>query len=591
MKKYSNLLVTIAISAAGCLTGCNDNEFLKEKPETSFTYSNAFSVSSQVNDCLANVYYGHKQNLLNTAFGTYGLGTDILDERNERGMAVQLTVMSNWNTNSRLGQWNQWYNVIAMANLVLLGADRVEWANENDKQMVIAEARFLRGYFYLNLGELWGGVPIIDIFSESPRTDCVRATRKDTYLFAIADLEAAAAVLPDHQKPGRVGKGAAWHFIAEAYLALATDQNDAAYLDKSIAAANEVMKYHSLMKTRFGTRANSSSSGSYQSIPDYFPDGDVYFDLFQRGNFDYEEGNTESLWVDQNDVSYYEKYTGGLVGLPYPREWGPQSTGVRWLAEYIEAGAGNGPFNGGGITNDRFGINGNISAYTGGRSIGNNRPSRFAMYGVWENCGNDIRNSPINIRRSFKVLDPKHSLYGFELNPDNIGDYCTEFSLRDWHPVFTKTNPIDDWGYEGLELGISNRSNIYHDFYYTRVAETYLLRAEAKLRKGDKTGAAADINEIRDRARAPLITADEVTIDYILDERVRELYGEERRWQTLLRMGGDIPKNRIVKYGIHMVDYPENKNGEPWTDFLWPIPQSTIDSNIDAVLEQNPGWN
>ncbi|MDR2469620.1 MAG: RagB/SusD family nutrient uptake outer membrane protein, partial [Tannerella sp.] len=299
MKKYSNLLTTMAIVAAGCLTGCNDNEFLKEKPETSFSYAGAFSVSSQVNDCLTNVYYEHKQRLLNAGFATYGLGTDILDHRNEMGMASQLTIMSNWNTNSRLTQWNQWYGLIAMTNLVLLGVEQVEWANAADKQTVIAEARFLRGYFYLNLGELWGGVPIIDVFSESPRTDCVRATRKDTYLFALADLEAAAAVLPDHQKPGRVGKGAAWHFIAEAYLALAVDQNDAAYIDKSIAAASEVMKYHSLMKTRFGTRANPSSSGSYQGIPDYFPDGDVYFDLFQRGNLDYEEGNTESLWVDQ----------------------------------------------------------------------------------------------------------------------------------------------------------------------------------------------------------------------------------------------------------------------------------------------------
>ncbi|MDR2774534.1 MAG: RagB/SusD family nutrient uptake outer membrane protein, partial [Tannerella sp.] len=127
-------------------------------------------------------------------------------------------------------------------------------------------------------------------------------------------------------------------------------------------------------------------------------------------------------------------------------------------------------------------------------------------------------------------------------------------------------------------------------FYIARAAETLLLRAEAKLRKGDATGAAADINEVRERAHAPLVTPGDVTIDYILDERVRELYAEENRWQTLLRMGGDIARNRIMKYAVNFADYPAKKSGEPWTDFLWPIPQSTIDSNIDAILEQNPGW-
>lgn len=63
-----------------------------------------------------------------------------------------------------------------------------------------------------------------------------------------------------------------------------------------------------------------------------------------------------------------------------------------------------------------------------------------------------------------------------------------------------------------------------------------MLRAEAKFQKGDRQGAADDINEVRERAHAPLISAADVDLDYILDERARELYGEERRWNTLLRI-------------------------------------------------------
>ena len=595
----SKLFTVVVACLAGCLISCNDDEFLRENPETSFTYINAFTISSQVGDCLADVYYTHKQYVFNYNGDNAPQihGNDVLECRFAAGLSYNYSIMSNWHTNTAQTPWNTWYNIVAKANLTLYGAEQVTWANGNDKEQVIAQARFLRGYSYLNLGELWGGVPISDEFSETPRTDWVRSSRKDTYLFAIADLEAAAAVLPEHQQPGRVGKGAAYHFLAEAYLALAADQNnDPTSLDKAIAAADETLRRHQLMTERFGSRANPNSTGSYQDIPDYYPDGDVYFDLFQRGNLDYEEGNTESLWVEQANFSFYQKYASSansVVALNIPRMYGPQASNLAWRSEYVEEGAGMGPFNGGGVVNDRYGIPGSFSAFTGGRSVGYNRPTRFAMYGVWENCGGDIRNSPVNIRREFKVRDPNHSLYhveGFVISPDNVREYCTEGSIHDWHPVFSKTNPVDDWGYEGLESGVDNRTYVFHDFYYVRAAETYLLRAEAKLLKGDKAGAAADINTVRSRAKAPLITANDVTIDYILDERIRELYGEERRWQTLLRMGGDIPRNRIVKYGMHMADYPENKSGEPWTNFLWPVPQSTIDSNIDALLEQNPGW-
>ena len=78
-------------------------------------------------------------------------------------------------------------------------------------------------------------------------------------------------------------------------------------------------------------------------------------------------------------------------------------------------------------------------------------------------------------------------------------------------------------------------------------------------------------------------------MDYILDERARELYGEERRWNTLLRIGGNVPNDRIVNNALWIVTY-KAWSGTIGADFLLPIPQSVIDSNLDAVLEQNPGW-
>jgi hypothetical protein len=115
-----------------------------------------------------------------------------------------------------------------------------------------------------------------------------------------------------------------------------------------------------------------------------------------------------------------------------------------------------------------------------------------------------------------------------------------------------------------------------------RLAETYLLRAEAYLNKGDKSSATADINIIRARANASLIDESKMDIDFILDERLRELYYEEFRMVTLTRMGKLVDRARRYnpKTGPTIEDYHN----------LWPIPYSEIERNINAKIEQNPGY-
>jgi hypothetical protein len=115
-----------------------------------------------------------------------------------------------------------------------------------------------------------------------------------------------------------------------------------------------------------------------------------------------------------------------------------------------------------------------------------------------------------------------------------------------------------------------------------RLAETILLRAEAYLGKSDKVKAAADINLVRSRANAKPVDAASVNIDYLLDERARELVGEEPRRLTLARLGKLY--ERVVKYNA------VSKNSiKPFHNLL-PIPQTAIDANAGAVLKQNEGY-
>ena len=86
-----------------------------------------------------------------------------------------------------------------------------------------------------------------------------------------------------------------------------------------------------------------------------------------------------------------------------------------------------------------------------------------------------------------------------------------------------------------------------------------------------------------------------MNIQYILDERARELYGEERRWVTLLRMGGD-GINSINNHAMYIAYQPYWKgyfkaSQSPITKWtLWPIPQTVIDGNSGATITQNPSW-
>jgi hypothetical protein len=115
-----------------------------------------------------------------------------------------------------------------------------------------------------------------------------------------------------------------------------------------------------------------------------------------------------------------------------------------------------------------------------------------------------------------------------------------------------------------------------------RLAETYLLRAEAYIDKGDKINAAKDINVVSARAQAKPVSPAEVSIDYLLDERARELIWEKPRRLELMRMGKLV--ERVRKYN--------RIAGGTIKDFnkLWPIPYSEIENNTEATIKQNPGY-
>ncbi len=420
---------------------------------------------------------------------------------------------------------------------------------------------FFRGYTYNFLVNIYGGVPIVDARLTEPKFDFVRSSRLEVLNFIANDLEQAAELLPVEVEDGRVSKAAAYHLLSEVYISLGLETGEVSYYDDAIEAATMVIDKqvgdYELMTSRFGPASSEP--------------GDVFSDLHSWGQVNRSSGNKEVIFAWQ-----LESFTiGGGVGNNWPRYWAP---------EYDKIVSPNG-----------FG---NSAADSLLRGIGVNSPTNFVKYDMWDLDWNDIRNSKYNIRRTFYYNNPADTEYfgqpiktargtnGKLYIVENDGVTLTNIeldTLRQYYPWIRK---IDGEAFE--DNVASGRSS--KDIIRMRLAETYLLRAEAYFRKGNLAEAAEDINVVRNRANAVLIVAEDVTEDFILDERARELLVEEPRLRTLIRM--DRLVDRVRKYNS-APDTPggvSSGNTIQGHNRVWPIPQHVIDANTQGEFEQNPGY-
>lgn len=549
------------------LSGCND--FLEEKPLDFYSPENSMITTEHFQSSINYLYNKVRGELweidADTRFSFY-YATDFAHNSTDYYKPAKLndykaTMVPTFYVPELV--WNESFDIITNANVILNRITETEQVNEENKILIQGEAKFFRAYAYRMLAHLFGGVPITLEEVTVPRRDYVRASREEVYMQIKQDLTDAANALPDIEtvKDGKVSKQLALHYLSEIDICLGL-------YDEAVAAATEVINHPELhlMTDRFGTRMSE--------------EGDVYWDLFRMGNQNRSSGNKEGLWVAQYD---------------YLNAGSPESYRMAWaiIPTYESIIITEKDQSGEEVTTTAFV---GITDGRGGRGIGWIQPTKHFFDEIWQKgSDNDIRNSQYNIIRDVRIDNPESPAVGKWFVKD--GYYKQTDSIRQWYPIITKFSPVknfpeDYWlkDTDGNPLMtifnehlLSNAATYsFKDEYFVRLAETYLLRAEAYLMKGDKANAAADINVIRARAHADLATADEIDIDYLLDERLRELYGEETRMITLCRMGKLVERNR--KYnpvsGKTIEDYHN----------LWPIPFSEIERNTEVVIEQNPGY-
>ena len=455
--------------------------------------------------------------------------------------------------------WTSLYSIINSANIII--------NTENVDPAAKGEAEFFRAYSYNMLVTLWGKVPLLTESKAEPRTDFVRNEISEIDAVITADLNDAMANLPEVDKTAtqnRINKDCARILAGEAFNRMGKYSEAEAAVTATINSGN-----YKLISERYGKFLSDA--------------GDYYSDMFRWGNQRRSQGNTEGIWVFQ--MEYSRDVTGGTINAPQQRRnWVP---GFHKLTDFM-------------VNADSI----------GGRGNGRLRLSNYVKYGVYKEEG-DIRNSNHNIRRVLYANKPGVDINiwvkdGYRVDEGTAGATQVNVKTGDrayWtvadtlavmYPHTTKWGGYDETDDFGWSL--------VKDWPLMRLADAYLLRAEARIQQNNSSGAAEDINVLRDRAfktyraetgnaEAGKVTAAQMNMDFLLDERIRELVGEENRRYTLCRTGKLAERVKMITD-----NWAESTESKMITGFdaskhtLLPIPLSEIQLNKDADLQQNPGY-
>lgn len=540
MKKII-FIVAILLSFNGC------SDFLEENPQNFQDAQGTLSSTKGFQAFLNGLHSYARQEFatwsgivpqLATPYEILIGGTDVAAiSTRDNTLPIFETYTFNASTSLIFNRWRWAYGLITNANMMYDAADNenVQWLEATDQNLFKANAAFFRAFAYRYLVYLYGDVPLVLSVQDDYRTDFERTPKSQIISQMQTDLEFAAQYLPDNPssvRDGELTKWAALHLLSEISILAGDNQ-------RAKTAALEVIEsgYFKLMDERFGVERDE--------------DGDVFSDMFKDKNFNRGGGNLESIWVVQAE---YETIGGGDRYIDWTRR--ANVPGYFFVRGFT------------------------ISEEYGGRGLGQIIPTDW-----WLNSyeADDIRNSPYNIRRDWVYNDPNIP----ELFGKKVGE------AGEWSNEQDKINALKSYRKDGnlfasttkFEFGIENNPTYEgndKDKYKMRLAETYLLLAEAYINLGETGNAADAINMVRARAGATPVDPGQVDIDYLLDERARELYGEEMRRLTLVRTGKLLERTRQYN--------PESANFIQDYNVLWPIPQSVIDSNTGNEWPNNPGY-
>ena len=647
--KYFTKGCMALLSAALLTTGCSDS-FLEQDPLSFYNPENTYTTESGLQAAMAMCDYGLKEMLMDgngnmipmvslyfmTDIGLYAktdAKTGMQDD-----FANKITPTSGMaeggDGNAMQRFWNRTWNSVTFANTIISNVNKVEGLDPDLRDEYLGRAYFHRAYAYYHGVLLFGDIPLITKLIEVPKQNYKSTSKQAIFEKITEDLEFAIEHVPPQREIGYIGtvnQEACKQLLIKCYLVLGRYQ-------EAEQLATDLISNHglALMTAPFGTNVPSGNPETWAI------QRNVLWDLHRGVNVT-DAANTEMIMPILN------YYTEGFVTYPLMR-----CVGAHWSNGIIID-----PHNLGQPTNNYAR---NASQYNPqldwlralGRGIGCFRTSYHYNQTIWNYDGEtdwqDLRHNRTVGNwvemTDLKYNNPESDFYGQNMMLYAPEDYydpetgdllvekgkllCTD-TIRSWYPYpLYKIYILDQASEESQGSnqfngatkgnGVSNGN-----MYLFRLAETYLLRAEAKFYQGNAAGAAEDVNVIRRRANAKKMFTT-VTIGDICDERARELYLEEWRQPELTRIswclarsgqpdewgetydlatwdkqsgtdlnGGSYWFKRTTRYNIFnhgpinsggVFNYQVDKR-----NLFWPVPNSAITANTGAQLRQNYGYD
>ena len=492
--------------------------------------------------------------------------------------------------------WDNSFINIKNCNTIINRIDEATFKSEESKNALLGGAYFIRAYRYYMKTLQYGDVPLVLDELTEPKVDYYTTTKESIWLKMIKDLEFAVQHVPEANKVngGQVTKAACKHLLAKYYLLEGR-------FDDAIRITTEVINggVHKLCTERFGSDKSIANK-------------DVVWDMFRIENKSLPE-NTEGLLLTIDRYGMEGNTNGTNVmrnALPYFGLTGVIKTpnGANGLSDAAK---------------NEIGL---VEKY--GRGISRIRPTWYAQKGVWiinqmedfsdyrHRTDNEnwmtmemlVYNNPALKKNGNEWYGKNLQLYNDQGNilcNDTIRCWFSWPNYKTWYPDPDRVQPQGGPG----------------DFYIFRLAETYLLRAEAYVWKGEWQKAAEDINTIRKRANAQYMYSaadvEKQKIGAVLDERARELYYEEPRKVELTRMAIIYARTGIPCYNgktytmdrltednfwydrvVEVSDFYNKGVRTPYGNYFtcspfhifWPIPSYAINTNSGGIINQNKGY-
>jgi hypothetical protein len=541
------ILLFFTICSTIFISSCNEDDFLEEDPVDDIfadeLYTNYTGFEQGVNALYYMVRKDRKSSNTVSRAALWQMGCDNAFINNSSTDISPFKDYNDLDSENGLVEANfEWlYEIISAANMIINRAENytIDWEGSDDTEdddnqaFIIAQARLMRAWAYRHLRYGWGAVPLSldEITGTTYRDDWERSPVDSINAQMEIDLTYARDNLDMVEETGCVNSAIASTMLAELYLDMGEDENAETEALRVINSGD-----YALMTERFGNNADG--------------EGNAFTDLFDSPMP--EDGNNEVLWVLNNAYSDVTGSTAFYVKNTWTSYYSKYST-----MKSLDADT--------------------LYTYNGGKGAGRVSVSDSA-FNWYEEA--DDRYSEYAVKKYF-IYPTDASLTEFDtieytnMDYDDIDDLDNHYL---W-PYVLK------WKYTDPDVYTNaSDANSYDDQMFMRLAETYLLAAEALMNQGETSLAADYINALRSRANASLIDADDVNLDLILEERSRELVTEEYRRHTLVRTGTFY--DRCILYNPELNESTLNS----WNNLL-PIPQSIIDANTGAEMEQNPGYN